>query len=112
LGKNTFLARFRVKNGQEWRKKRICDRKRLKNWKKKISTGKSTGKSSGKSGAAACDIDSELLSVETKKIGRSVLDSEIKQEAVEILDSGDEGASVDVKDEVSVKTESCDTGIN
>jgi hypothetical protein len=41
-----------------------------------------------------------------------VLDSEIKQEAVEILDSGDEGASVDVKDEVSVKTESCDTGIN
>ena len=70
----------------------------------------SIAKSRGKSTAAG-DIDSELLSVETKKIGRSVPDSEIKQEAV-VLDSGDEGASVDVKDEVSVKTESCDTGIN
>ena len=72
---------------------------------------KSIGKSSGKS-IAADDIDSELLSVETKKIGRSVPDSEIKQEAVDILDSGDEGANGEVKDEVSVKTESCDTGIN
>ena len=71
---------------------------------------KSIGKSSGKSTAAG-DIDSELLSVETKKIGRSLPGSEIKQEAV-ILDSGDEGANAGVKDEVSVKTESCDTGIN